>query len=188
MFILLKRWFSRLPRNINSYTSNLWSSSQQYPINLTRLGCLSCPRKFTSVLKCKIKQKRQLKISKNKQKLKKKKSNEWIQAYKPFSMTLKTFLVKDFDSDRKRFKANPDIFINVTFIDSAKPSLAQNVIGAEALCDGLKLIKGKWNDMGIKHGILSRILEIARRWGIAQIWYWAMVILLLLTIFNRQRR
>lgn len=31
-----------------SYTRTLCSSSQQYPINLTILGCLSCPRKTSS--------------------------------------------------------------------------------------------------------------------------------------------
>uniref|UniRef100_A0A0A9DXG1 Uncharacterized protein n=1 Tax=Arundo donax TaxID=35708 RepID=A0A0A9DXG1_ARUDO len=35
---LLNRWLSKLPRGINSYTSSLWSSSTQYPINLTKLG------------------------------------------------------------------------------------------------------------------------------------------------------
>lgn len=52
--LLLKRWFSRLPRVMNSYTSSLWSSSIQYPISLTRLGWWSCPRKSTSAYTNKV--------------------------------------------------------------------------------------------------------------------------------------
>lgn len=49
--ILLKSWFSKLPRGIYSYTRSLCSSSQQYPINFTKCGCLNCPRNITSVCK-----------------------------------------------------------------------------------------------------------------------------------------
>lgn len=84
-------------------------------------------------------------------------------------MTLKTLLVKNFNGDWERFKANPDIFVNVTLIHSSKPSLAEDVIRAKALCDGLKLEEREGDDMGVKHGVLSRVLEVARRRGIAQI-------------------
>ena len=47
-YLLRNRWFSRLPRVMNSYTRSLWSSSLQYPISLTRFGWWSCPRKSTS--------------------------------------------------------------------------------------------------------------------------------------------
>lgn len=56
-FLLLKRWFSKLPFGINSYTRSSSVSSKQYPNNLTRLGCDNLPRKFTSdyiIKKCRL--------------------------------------------------------------------------------------------------------------------------------------
>lgn len=84
-------------------------------------------------------------------------------------MTLKTLLVENFDGDRERLKADPDILINVPFIHSSKASFAENVIGAKALRDGLELVECKGNDMGVEHGVLPRVLEVPRRRGIAQI-------------------
>ena len=46
--LLRKSWFSRLPLGIYSYTKTRCSSSQQYPINFTKWGCLSCPSSITS--------------------------------------------------------------------------------------------------------------------------------------------
>jgi hypothetical protein len=48
LYLLRNKWFSKLPRGMNSYTSSRWSSSEQYPINFTRFGWWSWPRKFTS--------------------------------------------------------------------------------------------------------------------------------------------
>lgn len=41
---LLNRWFSKLPRGMNSYTRSRCSSSRQYPTSFTRFGWDSCPR------------------------------------------------------------------------------------------------------------------------------------------------
>lgn len=62
------------------------------------------------------------------------------ETYKPFSVALEAFLVENLDSDRKRFEANPDVLINVAFINSSKTALSENVIGAETLGDRLQLV------------------------------------------------
>lgn len=53
-YLLLKRWFSKLPRVMNSYTRRSSLSSQQYPNSFTRFGWESLPKKLTS--DCKTKQ------------------------------------------------------------------------------------------------------------------------------------
>ena len=46
--LLLKRWFSKLPFCIYSYTRSKSSPSKQYPNSFTRFGWEILPRKFTS--------------------------------------------------------------------------------------------------------------------------------------------
>ena len=100
-------------------------------------------------------------------------------------MTLKSLLIEHFDSNRERFKTDPHILINVAFIHGSEPAFAENVIGTEALRDGLQLVERKGDDVGVKQGILRRILEVPRRRGIAQIRYRPVVALLPLAVFRR---
>lgn len=108
--------------------------------------------------------------------------------YKPFSMTLKALFVENLNSNGKRFETNPDILVNVTLIDGSESALTQNIIRTEALSDCLQLVESKGNDMSIEQCVLSGVLKVAWGRGIAQIWYRTIVILLLLSVFNRQRR
>lgn len=81
--------------------------------------------------------------------------SEGKRQYKPFPVALKTLLVENLNSDRKRFKTNPHILINITFVNSPKSTLPQDVIGAEALCNSLEFIKSESNHMGVEDGIFS---------------------------------
>lgn len=62
------------------------------------------------------------------------------ETYKPFSVALEPFLVENLDSDRKRFEANPDVLVNVAFINSSKTAFSENVIGSETLGDRFQLV------------------------------------------------
>ena len=183
--VLRNKWFSRLPRNINSYTSNRWSSSQQYPINFTRLGCLSCPKKFTSVYRRKDPVKKSVKAPTHQRKKIK------TQAYKPFSMTLKSLLVQNLDSNGEGLEPNPNILINVTLVHSAKSSLTENVIRAKTLGNSLELEQCESNDMGVEEWVLAGVVKVAGSGVmIAQIWDRAAVLLSTIgsSIFDRQGR
>lgn len=76
-------------------------------------------------------------------------------------MSLKAFLVKDLNSNRERFEANPNILIYVTFVDGSKATLTKNVVRTEALGYGLELKQGEGNNMGIEQGILAEVLKVA---------------------------
>jgi hypothetical protein len=70
-------------------------------------------------------------------------------------MALKTLFIENLDSNWKRFEANPDILINVAFINSSKSTFPKNVIRAKTLGNCLKLIQSEGYNMSIKKGILS---------------------------------
>lgn len=55
-------------------------------------------------------------------------------------MSLKSFFIQNLNSNRERLKSNPNIFINVAFVNSTKPSFAQNIIGAKTLGYGFEFV------------------------------------------------
>lgn len=57
----------------------------------------------------------------------------------PFTVALKALLVENLNGNGKGFEANPDVLINVALVNGTKATLAENVVGAEALGDGLEL-------------------------------------------------
>lgn len=79
-------------------------------------------------------------------------------------MTLKSFFIQHFNSNRKRFKSNPNILINVAFINSTKPSFPQNIISAKAFRYGFKLVESESYNVSIKKRIIIVSVVPARRW------------------------
>lgn len=61
-------------------------------------------------------------------------------------MSLETFLVEDLDGDGERPEAKAEIVINVALVDGAEAAFAEDVVGAEALGDGLELEEGEGDD------------------------------------------
>lgn len=87
-----------------------------------------------------------------------------IHLRKPLSMSLKSFFIQNFNSNRKRFKSNPNIFINVAFINSTKPSFTQNIIGTKTLRYGFEFVERESYNMSIKKSIAVISVDPARRW------------------------
>lgn len=54
-------------------------------------------------------------------------------------MALEALLIENLNGNGQGFEANPDVLIYVALVHSTKASLAENVVGAEALSDGFKL-------------------------------------------------
>lgn len=77
-------------------------------------------------------------------------------------MALKAFLVKHLDSNREGFESDPNILINVTFIDRSKTTLSKNVIRTEAFGDGLKFKESESYDVSVKQCVFTEILKVAR--------------------------
>lgn len=88
---------------------------------------------------------------------------EKVDLRQPFAVALKALLVEDLDGDGQRLEPNPHILVNVAFVHSPEPTFPQNVVGAEALGDGLELEEGEGDDVRVQHRILPRVLEVA--WG-----------------------
>ena len=65
---------------------------------------------------------------------------------KPLTVSLETFLVKNLDGNRERLKAKAEIVINVALVDSAEAAFSEDVVGAEALGDGLELEESEGDD------------------------------------------
>ncbi len=82
--------------------------------------------------------------------------------YKPLPVSLKALLVENFNGNREGFEANSDILIDVTLVDSAETTLTENIIGAEALGDSLKLVQCEGNNVSVEKSILSGVLKVAR--------------------------
>lgn len=80
---------------------------------------------------------------------------------KPLTVSLETFLVKNLDGNRERLKAKAEIVINVALVDSAEAAFSEDVVGSEALGDGLELEEGEGDDG-------RRSARVGSRW-IAQI-------------------
>lgn len=80
---------------------------------------------------------------------------------KPLTVSLETFLVKNLDGNRERLEAKAEIVINVAFVDSAEAAFSEDVVGAEALGDGLELEESERDDG-------RRSARVGSRW-IAQI-------------------
>lgn len=57
----------------------------------------------------------------------------------PFTVALKALLVENLNGNGKGFEANSDVLINVALVNGTKAALAENVVRAEALGDGLQL-------------------------------------------------
>lgn len=136
--LLLKRWFSRLPRAMNSYTSNLWSSSIQYPISLTRCLWCSCPRKSTSA--CKY----GMFVSYNSTYTNT--CTGQAHTYHPFSVTLKCILLQTFDSNCKTstgFCRRCAVWINPSFEYIPKPTFSKNTIWPKVNSGRFQLLESK---------------------------------------------
>lgn len=86
---------------------------------------------------------------------------EEVDFSKPLTVSLETFLVKNLDGNRERLKAKAEIVINVALVDSAEAAFSEDVVGAEALGDGLELEEGEGDDG-------RRSARVGSRW-IAQI-------------------
>lgn len=65
---------------------------------------------------------------------------------KPLTVSLETFLVENLDGNRERLKAKAEIVINVAFVDGAEAAFSEDVVGAEALGDGLELEESEGDD------------------------------------------
>lgn len=65
---------------------------------------------------------------------------------KPLTVSLETFLVKNLDGNRERLKAKAEIVINVALVDSAEAAFSEDVVGSEALGDGLELEESEGDD------------------------------------------
>lgn len=74
-------------------------------------------------------------------------------------VTLTALLVEDLDSDWQGLQPNPDIVVYVALVNCAETTLAENVVGAEALGDGLQLVECKGDDVGVKHGIVPGFIQ-----------------------------
>ena len=59
--------------------------------------------------------------------------------HEPFTVALKALLVENLNGNGKGFEANSDVLINVALVNGTKAALAENVVRAEALGDGLQL-------------------------------------------------
>lgn len=86
---------------------------------------------------------------------------EEVDFSKPLTVSLETFLVKNLDGNRERLKAKAEIVINVALVDSAEAAFSEDVVGSEALGDGLELEEGEGDDG-------RRSARVGSRW-IAQI-------------------
>lgn len=94
---------------------------------------------------------------------------EEVDLGQPLPVALKALFIEDLDGHRERFQPHPHILINVALVHSPEASLAQDVVGPEALGDGLELVEGEGDDVRVEHGILPRVLEVAWSGRIAQI-------------------
>lgn len=71
---------------------------------------------------------------------------EEVDFSKPLTVSLETFLVKNLDGNRERLEAKAEIVINVPLVDSAEAAFSEDVVGAEALGDGLELEESEGDD------------------------------------------
>lgn len=94
---------------------------------------------------------------------------EEVDLGQPLAVALEALFIEDLDGHRQRFKAHPHILVNVALVNCSEPSFAQDVVGPEALGDGLQLEKREGDDVRVEHGILPRVLEVAWSGRIAQI-------------------
>lgn len=65
---------------------------------------------------------------------------------KPLTVSLETFLVQNLDGDGERLETKAEIVINVSFVDGAEAAFSEDVVGAEALGDGLELEESEGDD------------------------------------------
>lgn len=65
---------------------------------------------------------------------------------KPLTVSLETFLVQNLDGDGEGLETKAEIVINVAFVDGAEAAFAEDVVGAEALGDGLELEESEGDD------------------------------------------
>jgi len=64
-------------------------------------------------------------------------------------MSLKSFFIQNLNRNRKRFKSNSNILINVAFINSTKPSFTKNIISTKAFRYSFKLIERESYNMSV---------------------------------------
>lgn len=76
-------------------------------------------------------------------------------------MALMPILVKHLNGNRQRFQPDPDIFINIAFVNRAKATFAKHIVRSEALGDGLQFKQGEGNHIGVNRDILG-IFYISR--------------------------
>lgn len=75
---------------------------------------------------------------------------EEVDLGKPFTVALEALLVENLDGNRERLEAKAEIVINVALVDGAEAAFSEDIVGAKALGDGLKLKQSEGDDLGIR--------------------------------------
>lgn len=141
MDILLKRWFSKLPRGMNSYTSSRCSSSQQYPINFTRWGCRSRPRTSTSACRWATGSKQHKFVQEHMRERGRSHANS--SAHQPFLVALPAIQVQELHRNRLWLQPGLHLIVNEASVDGPEATFSEEVADGEALRRLLQLSQGE---------------------------------------------